>query len=143
MAVCAMIRSYSFKPRFAAQIISGAKTSTIRRNGTTAHARRGDLLQLYTGALTSGWQKLLVAPCFFAAPIEVRSDRIIRAGAALTDIEADALAQDEGFADFNALRAWCDQAYGLPVRNLTQLRWHRARASFVGTPKAAPQGASQ
>ena len=53
--------AYSFQPGFAAEIIAGRKTQTIR-NPRKRHAMPGEHLQLFTGMRTRYCKKIIPDP---------------------------------------------------------------------------------
>ena len=112
---------FNFKKQFAADVESGAKHQTIRaprKDGR--NPKEGETAHCYTGLRTSKTRLL------GRWPIEsVEEIRIAGNGVALwlnadceviLDDEAslDLFAQDDGFADWPAMRAWFSETHGLP-----------------------------
>ncbi len=103
----AVIVAYSFKPRFIAPIIAGAKRQTLR-NGRKRHARPGETLQLYTGMRTRQCQLIGTAIC--ASVDTARIDFVLGcvevSGFArwLTHIELGEFAKADGFDCWPDLR---------------------------------------
>lgn len=95
--------AYSFNPRFIEPIRQGVKTQTIRANGLRRHARKGELLQLYSGMRTAHCQRILPdVVCLEVMSIEIafRHGEIERVRVdGMPCLDLDAFAIRDGFAD--------------------------------------------
>lgn len=98
--------AYSFKPFFAPQIETRAKTQTVRAN-RRRHARPGEALQLFVGMRTRNCRKLFgIDPtCLFVSPINIQTNTLVGGiasieidGRVLHRDEIEAFAQADGFA---------------------------------------------
>jgi hypothetical protein len=113
--------AYSFKARFAAPIISGAKRQTIRAH-RNRHARPGEPLQLYTGMRTKQCRKLLAVDpiCTVVSPISLWFDRSsaslhceIRVAGRKLNLESRIrLARADGFSTLDEMAAFWFEEHG-------------------------------
>lgn len=106
--------AYNFADRFAGAVESGEKTRTIRkaRAGKSRHARPGEIVQLYTGMRTADCRKLGEGLCTLSTYCAIREDGITL-GNHPPVRELD-FAQADGFRDFEDMKAWFRDHYGLP-----------------------------
>ncbi len=107
----------NFKAKFADLVATGKKTQTIRR---TNRFKVGDTLQLYTGQRTKACRKLGEALVTHICKVIISEDWIetsssaetIDFGAEDTQEVLDNLAQDDGFKDFEEMKAFFVAQYG-------------------------------
>lgn len=106
-----------FKNEFAEAILSGVKTSTIRRPRKRP-IWEGESLHLYTGLRTKKVRKLGVRVCISVDSIQVGSGGII-CGARMNfkwlppnDPETQEIAKSEGFASYDEMWDWFRRKYG-------------------------------
>jgi len=126
--------AYNFQREFAADILSGSKRSTIRPLGKRRHAVAREQLQIYTGMRTKSCHLLLRAPCLYARPVEIHHWGLLVDGSTmLRRPSIEDLARVDGFASYDALLAWFDNRYGLPVVDMMQIRWDFTLAEIFAT----------
>lgn len=103
--------AYSFKPRFAQQIVGGRKRQTIRAS-RRRHAREGERVQLYVGMRTRLCRKLIPDPVVMrVVPVELligpKTISSIRVdGVRFNAIEKRLFAQADGFANLHEMHAF-------------------------------------
>lgn len=128
--------AYNFQPEFAAPILDGTKSSTIRPIGLRQHAVRGEGLQLYTGLRTKSVRLLMRVPCDGSEAIVIHRGGARRVFATWgRDYESDdlgRLAASEGFASPREMIEWFDDRYGLPTPAMMRIRWNPARREGAG-----------
>lgn len=123
--------AYSFQPRFAPLIETGAKRQTVR-GPRRRHARPGEPLQLYVGLRTPAPRKLVTPdpPCLSVTPLvlDVQPEPhglAIRGwldGAPIADMEA--FARADGFVDAADMTAWFRSVRGAKrLPDLVLIRW--------------------
>lgn len=126
---------YTFQPRFAELVASGAKRQTIRgRRKDGLSPALGDVLSLraWVGRPRASKQRLLrpECPCVAIAPIIIHEDRIELMAPfsvwglfdfTLTEIYEE-IAKRDGFAGFADMLAWFREVHGLPFAG-TLIRW--------------------
>ena len=123
--------AFNFQPEFAPMIIAGTKRSTLRPNGKRRAPFVDEELQLYTGMRTKDCTLLMRVPCAETRDAQIHWDHIAIGGIRIDGVERLAnFARIDGFASFGSMRAWFDRQYGLPVLDLTQIRWVSERAVF-------------
>lgn len=129
--------AYSFKPSFAALILSGEKRQTIRepRGGRGRHALSGDSLQLYTGMRTKSCRKLGDATCAEVREVvlDFAQNRVVLDDAIEleTGVELCAFATLDGFGDppsqlspWGYMRRWWAATHpGQPVFRGVLITW--------------------
>ena len=113
----------NFHERFVEAVESGRKRQTIRapwRDGRFPF-RPSDRLYLYTGLRTPAARKLGDAKIVRVAKIRIEEQpsifpyaRVIINGERIPDPEIDALAQDDGFRDFDEMMWWWRTNHQLP-----------------------------
>lgn len=103
--------AYSCKRQFEGSICSGTKRHTIRGE-RKRHARKGEILQLYTGMRTRQCRLIGTARCTDIRPITIifddtdpRAERVIIAGIRLDD-DLDNFARSDGFGSWLELKAF-------------------------------------
>lgn len=105
--------AYSFKKRFAPEIIEGTKAQTIR-GPRVRHARPGEKIQLYVGMRTKSCRKIISDPvCLRVDPIGIWVPTKLEPAALIQDGRrtyiTDAFARADGFADIEDFtRFWFD-----------------------------------
>lgn len=106
--------AYNFQVRFAPLVESGIKCQTIRAARKSRHARKGEPVQLYTGMRTGACRKLRDPDplCVLSTYCAIREDGITLGNHPRTDL--DEFARGDGFADFEAMKAWFRDTHGLP-----------------------------
>lgn len=127
--------AYSFKARFAAPILAGTKTQTIRAD-RRRHARPGEELQLYTGMRTKQCKLIRVARCVSVSDVRLRfgDDAMVaeKAGSSWGDAHyvarspkhLDAFAMDDGFTNWADMRAfWAKEHPGTEEFEGVLIRW--------------------
>lgn len=118
--------AYSFQKQFAEPILAGTKGGTIRAD-RKRHARPGEDLQLYTGMRTKHCRLIARRRCLAVEPIELRlrPDAIFFPFSVIVSARRlDAFARFDGFADWDALRAfWRETHEALDVFAGQNIRW--------------------
>lgn len=119
--------AYSFQRRFVGHIRSGDKAQTVRAE-RRRHARKGEVLQLYTGMRTTNCKLIGRATCASVDPIRFDFDTqevTIGGDAPMTDlVELDAFAQRDGFEDFRSLAEfWREHHKGVQHWEGVLIRW--------------------
>lgn len=122
--------AYSFRPRFAPLIESGAKTQTIRAP-RRRHALPGERLQLFTGMRTRQCRKLIPDPvCVAVTPLTLWPDRGRwfgrLPGATPSGIRFevdDVFAREDGFADAADFGQFWAEAHGVQPFTGYLIRW--------------------
>jgi len=120
--------AYNFQRRFAAAIVDGRKTHTIRTD-RRRHARPGEMLQLFTGMRSTSCVKLIPDPlCLRVEPIRIdfgaegKIDQVQLDGQAVDDLDQFALADGfESLADMYGF--WVLQHGLLRAFNGTLIGW--------------------
>lgn len=100
--------AFNFSAKYAPQILSGEKYSTIR---PTKRCKAGDKLQLYTGMRTKRVKLLKVAECVLVEKIQIFKDRIEG-----VEMEEQELLEILGFPHYNfeEFIRYFEKEYGLP-----------------------------
>lgn len=110
-----MMPAFSFQARFAPLVESFTKKSTIRRK---RRAKPGDILYLYTGLRTKACRKLGEGICTSVAKVTIYEDSFIYASVLgnciLIEAAKKSIAEAEGFKDWDEMRDWFKEQYGLP-----------------------------
>lgn len=101
--------AFNFSPEFAEAIASGAKCQTVR---ATKRAKKGDMLQLYTGQRTKACRKLKEAECLYVDYVHLAPDGITCGNGDLHTGSLDAFAIRDGFKNYEAMLAWFKAKYG-------------------------------
>jgi hypothetical protein len=123
-----------FKPRFAALVEAGVKCQTVRPTPKRT-PKPGDRISLrvWTGLPYRSPQRVLRE----AEVTEVIDITINDEGVFLYEVgrggsggapDRDSFAQDDGFANWSDLRAWFEEAHGLPFSGIL-IRWKAIEAS--------------
>jgi hypothetical protein len=129
--------AYSFNPRFIEPIRQGLKTQSIRARGLRRHARKGELIQLYSGMRTAHCQRILPdVPCLEVMSIEIIFDPGDRPliGRITTDgirvLSLDDFATRDGFTDSDDMAAFWRATHGpLEVFHGLVIEWAMPRAA--------------
>ena len=109
--------AYNFKERFVPLIESGQKRSTIRAVRLDGRVPKpNEELQLYTGMRTKACRLIGVKRCVGVAKIKIEEDGITEAKRKLPLLEADYLAERDGFKDQAELIEWFKAEHGLPFQ---------------------------
>ncbi len=116
----------NFQGRFAPLVESGEKTQTIRPPRKRPICA-GDTLHLYTGMRTRACRKLGEAFCYLVSPIIVNEECCYLDGLPLNDVQAERIAQRDGFTSWRELAAWFKAQYGLPFNGVL-IRWEMRNA---------------
>lgn len=103
--------AFNFSPEFADAVEAGRKRQTIRK---TRRARKGDIVQLYTGQRTKACRKLGEGVCTLVDYVGIRSDGITLGDIIKHPRDIDEFARADGFADFKTMVAWFEKKYGSP-----------------------------
>jgi hypothetical protein len=104
----------NFQARFAGDVATGKKYTTIRKPG---RIKPGNILYLYTGQRTKACRKLGEALCLGVTPFRVSADGVFWLnGCLMHEIEADFLARLDTVWLWNKddLVAFFRKTYGLP-----------------------------
>lgn len=104
--------AYNFQARFADAVQRGEKRQTIRSPRKNGHAKPGDAVQLYTGMRTLSCRKLGDATCEISTYCAIREDGITLGNYPKVDL--DDFARADGFSDFENMKQWFRETYGLP-----------------------------
>lgn len=104
--------AYNFQARFASAVERGEKRQTIRLQGSRRHARPGEAVQLYTGMRTKDCRRLREAVCDLSTSCAIREEGVTLGNHPCVDV--DDFARADGFADFEAMKAWFREMHGLP-----------------------------
>jgi hypothetical protein len=104
--------AYNFKAEFADSVATGDKCQTIRPDGKRRHARKGDAVQLYTGQRTADCRKLGDGVCTMSTYCAIREDTVTLGNH--PSIPVDEFARADGFKDYEDMKAWFREMYGLP-----------------------------
>ena len=112
--------AYNFQGRFAADVEAGRKNQTLRPVGLRAHARPGDVLQLYTGMRTKACRNLGDAICTHAIPVMIHANQdaepkvSMALETGLLDMNArDRFARSDGFGSFQDFEDWWLRTHGV------------------------------
>ena len=117
--------TFNFKARFAAAVVNGAKTSTIRLFLKTTPPRKGDRLKCFTGMRTKRCRRLLQPICQECLRIKVTEKQIVLGKRHLTVAEENQLAVNDGFANAAELRTFFRSTYGFPLPGKPHwVSWH-------------------
>lgn len=117
--------AYNFKECFAADVKSGKKRQTIRKE-RKRRTKPGDPLYLYTGMRTIYCRKLRFTVCRAVKHIDI-GDIVVGAAQGITVDDkamlsgsraADAFAICDGFSGSGEMIEWFRAAYGLPFRGV-------------------------
>lgn len=127
--------AYSFKEQFVAPIQDNVKRQTIRapRLGRSRHARPGDQLQLYTAMRTKFCTLIGRAICLSVSGITMdlgrpRIQYVDTQGGVTTIFDFDRFAQEDGFRDWDDMRAfWAQEHPGITVFDGVLIRWTEFR----------------
>ena len=107
------MRQYYFNPRFAADILSGKKTMTIRRVWKTP-VRKGELLCLHVDVQSRGRTIAMKVCCSEVFPVHVSNDSIKVRKRKLSQSEIPAFLRNDGFRSFSDMRSFFEHRYSLP-----------------------------
>ncbi|MGE4296813.1 MAG: hypothetical protein AB7E47_02190 [Desulfovibrionaceae bacterium] len=133
--------AYNFKKQFAQAVESGEKRQTIRAIGKRRHAWPGERLQLYTGMRTKACRKLVTPDPVCKDVVHIvmnkfNGQRELEFGNSpclvflfadgtyrnATADEQEEIAHADGFASFDEMYEWFEQAHGMPFRGV-MVRW--------------------
>lgn len=119
-----------FKPQFAPLVEVGTKLQTVRPTPKRM-PKPGDRISLrcWSGAPYRSKQRVLREAEIREVHhtlIDVNGVNLYARDAAWAP-DADAFARADGFADWPAMRAWFEEAHGLPFRGIV-LYWHSVNA---------------
>lgn len=116
--------AFNFKARWAGDVETGRKRSTIRAK---KRASPGDPLQLYTGMRTKRCRKLRDAVCSAVDEISIAVHgnfvSVRLNGELLPSTQARAIALADGFDGVTSFAEFFERQYGLPFRGLL-VHWH-------------------
>lgn len=101
--------AFNFSPEFADAVVSGEKCQTVRK---TKRAKKGDMLQLYTGQRTKKCRKLREAECLYVDYVHITPDGLIVGDTDKHAGNSDAFAKRDGFKDYADMVAWFTKKYG-------------------------------
>jgi len=101
--------AFNFSPEFANAVVSGEKCQTVRK---TARAKKGDMLQLYTGQRTKKCMILREAECLYVDYVHIAPDGLTVGDTEKHAGNSDAFAKRDGFKDYPAMVAWFKAKYG-------------------------------
>lgn len=124
--------AYSFQSRFAMSIVLGEKRQTIRAN-RKRHARRGEMLQLYTGMRTKHCRKIIRDPvCIAVEPIRIQVPDTadgsfcywtpMNPAAGATEIDGE-FAYRDGFGSVGDMLAFWRTAHGPGLFEGVLIQW--------------------
>lgn len=113
----------NFLAQLAPLVESGEKRHTVRREAKRP-IQVGDRLQLFTGMRTKQCRRLLDTECTRIQTITIakNSTMTLDGWPTFGCAEADRFAQADGLRDFDELRDWIEQNYGLPFRGVV-IHW--------------------
>ena len=134
--------AYNFSPQFVDDIAKRRKRQTLR---TTARARVGDTLQLYTGQRTKDCRKIVDEDpvCIRTATIELNEDALYFDGHRQASESAESYARFDGFESYAAMREWFLQTYDGAIPKLYETRWDwPATAALTVSPSPHEGNAS-
>lgn len=103
--------AFNFSPEFADAVVCGEKCQTVRK---TARAKKGDMLQLYTGQRTKACRILREAECLYVDYVHITPDSLTVGNTDKHPGNAEAFARRDGFKDYAAMVAWFRAKYGSP-----------------------------
>ena len=108
--------AYNFKEQFALMVASGQKRQTIRAL-RKRHVMPGEAIQLYTGS-----RKLVDSDpiCTDVIDISIDDNGVYQPYQGRMD--HDQIAMDDGFSDFAEMKAFFQEAYGLPFLGVL-IKW--------------------
>jgi hypothetical protein len=114
-------RILNFQKRFAPDVESGIKTTTIRAKRKDGRdPKMGDMLALYTGLRTKAARLLRRETCFAVDPIMIQpsiaeNDHLVWVGDVMLNNEGvAAMARQDGFASAEEFIGYFRKSYGLP-----------------------------
>ncbi|MCB1202485.1 MAG: ASCH domain-containing protein [Leptospiraceae bacterium] len=122
----------SFKSYFTDRLLSGKKTTTIRRERKRP-IKVGDTVSIVTGMRTKNYKKLFEARVIATPTIAIHPDEVLlcaltpegMTGKILkTEKELRELAVIDGFLDFDQMLNFFDEHYGLPFEGVL-IEWVR------------------
>jgi len=112
--------AFNFQKQFVPMIQSGQKRHTIRidRADGRPHAKKGDMLQLYTGMRTSACEKIIEedVKCDRYEPVFITESNFFLNGAQLSMQEIDWLARNDGFANLMHMMSWLKNTHEFPFK---------------------------
>jgi uncharacterized protein YqfB (UPF0267 family) len=115
----------NFQPQFVDLIRKGEKKQTIRRK-RKIQIKAGDKLFLYTGMRTKNCQKIIEADCKSVQEVKIDSAGIKSKWYPNMDAymihSPDFFAKQDGFNNWEEMRDWFDNRYGLPFRGVV-IKW--------------------
>lgn len=120
--------AYSFQPRFVQAILAGTKAQTIR-GARRRHARRGDMVQLYSGQRSRDCILLGEAPCIAADSVRLEFypanflPRIWVNDQRINIVEHNTFAQADGFEDIHDMQRFWLAKHGNGPFVGTIIRW--------------------
>lgn len=104
--------AYNFQAQFAPAVAAGEKRRTIRAEGKRRHAKPGDAVQLYTGMRTRSCRLLGQSVCTASTYCAIREEGVTLGNYPKGNI--DDFAREDGFRDFEEMKAWFRDMHGLP-----------------------------
>jgi hypothetical protein len=136
--------AYNFKEQFAFMVASGQKRQTIRAS-RKRHVMPGEAIQLYTGMRTKACRKLVDPDPICTSVIAIRIDvnglctlfidpnsddngryhahyEALFCAPDQAGMGCDQIARDDGFSDFTEMKAFFQEAYGLPFLGVL-IKW--------------------
>jgi len=115
--------AYNFKLAFAESVQIGEKAQTIRKRRKRP-TQPGDTLYLYAGMRSKRCRMLRQEVCTEVVPIDIEPRRVVVDGEILDLDGLDGLARADGFDSIEALWAFFDDTYGLPlIDQMCVVRW--------------------
>lgn len=98
----------NFSEQFAAEVLAGRKTQTIRRK---ARCKAGDTLQLYTGQRTKACRKLADAVCEDVTYVGLTERGVTLGTVDRFPRDIDEFARLDGFRDYAEMWKWFSDRY--------------------------------
>lgn len=115
--------SLNFDLRFGCKVERGSKLHSIRAKRKHP-IKVNDPLYLFTGLRTGNCQRLMNTTCSRIRPIHFTAEGAMRLDGVFVDPEdAERIARNDGFRDFNDLITWLQQRHGLPFDG-DLIEWH-------------------
>lgn len=113
--------AYNYKARFAPDVESGKKRTTLRKPRKYP-TKPGDWLKHYTGMRTRACRLLSEGECLSVEPVKIDHAFVYLNGESLPYAEIIKLAHADGFASVEEFASFFDGQYGLPVE-LELIKW--------------------
>lgn len=101
--------AFNFSPEFAEAVASGEKCQTVRK---TARAKKGTILQLYTGQRTKKCRLLREAECLYVDYVHISPFGLTVGDTERHEGNAEAFAHRDGFQSYAAMVDWFTKKYG-------------------------------